>query len=258
MRFPLASLFLLCALPAFGQGAPGRWFLDLHWFQPSLSGHYQGTSGGNAFDVDLVNDLGLAKGSTSLGFGVEYQGPRFGLTYSRDAQDYRGSEVMTRDIVINGQTFAANTLVNSSVKAVNNTLNWTIRCLRRPGFWLGLDLGVRATEYHVDATGFNALTEVYATANYKGTLPMPQVGPALGFNALQDRLLIRGFYHGFAYERASYGHAGADLRYFPVAWLGVMAFVDSERSRVPQGALKGNWDATLDRSGAGLGLVARF
>lgn len=258
MRFPLASLLLLTTLPALAQGVENHWYVDVHRFTPSLSGHYQGTSDGNPFLVDLKDDLALAKDKTRIGYGLEYQGTRFGLELSRDEQDYAGSNRVQRDITIDGQTFSANTQVISSFKATNNTLNWTIRYWTWPQFWLGLDLGARVTQTEIHAVGTNGLSQITATADYKTTLPVPQIGPSLGFTALRGRVVGRAMFHLLAYKGSSYTHAGADLRFFPLSWLGIRAFVDAEHFRVPKGSIKSDLDITLDRSGTGLGVVARF
>ena len=257
MRLSMA-LVLLAAWPAFSQGVEKHWYLDVHRFAPSLTGHFQGTSNDQPIDVDLQNDLGLSKDKAKLGFGAEYQGPRFGLEFSRDEEDYAGANKITRAITINGQTFTAGTLVYSSLKATNNTLNWTIRALSRPQFWLGLDLGVRATQVEINANGNAPFTGVNATANYKTTLPIPQIGPSLGFVAAGGRVVGRGMFHLLGYKGSTYTHSGADLRFFPISWLGVRAYFDNEHFRVPKGSIKDDLDVLLDRSGTGFGLVARF
>jgi hypothetical protein len=256
MRLSLVSLMLATALPVLAQGAESHWYLDVHRFTPSLSGDIQGTSGGNAFNVDLQNDLALVKDKTKLGFGLEYQGTRFGLELSRDEQDYVGSNTLQRSITINGQTYAANTLVNSSFKATNNNLNWTIRACKWPQFWLGVDLGARATQIDMDVNGSADATTT--SVSYKTTLPVPQVGPSLGFTGFRGRLVGRASYHLLAYKGCTYSHSAIDLRVFPISWLGVMVFADAEHFRVPQGSIKSDLDLTLDRSGTGLGIVARF
>ena len=196
MRFPLAVLVLLVAMPAFSQEEEERMerhlYLDAHWFTPSLEGHYNSTSGSNPINVDLQNDLGLAKDQTKIGFGADYEGPRFALELSTDEQDYKGSAVVTRDININGQKFTASTLVTSSVKATNQNLNWTIRCLSFPQFWVGIDLGVRALKTQIAASGQEGFTGLSATANYQVTLPVPQVGVSAGFIALDGRIRAQG------------------------------------------------------------------
>ena len=258
MRCSMAGLALLIALPAFSQGTERHWYLDVHHFSPSMTGHFQGTSNNQPISVDLKDDLGLGKDKTKVGFGAEYQGPRFGLEFSRDEQDYAGNNKVNRSITINGQTFTANTVVTSRVKATNSTLNWTIRAFKWPNFWLGLDLGARATRVELDASGVQPFTGVTATANYKVTLPIPQVGPSLGFTAFDGRLVGKGMFHLLGYKGCSYTHTGADLRYFPISWLGVRAYFDNEHFRVPKGSIKDDLDVLLDRNGTGFGLVARF
>ena len=120
MRFKAADL---AALPAHSQGAERHWYFDVHRYAPSFEGHYVDTSGNNPVDVDLGRDLGLKKDSTKIGFGLEYQGPRFGVELSRDEQDYKGLNRVARTININGTDFNANTLVSSSLKATTNTFN---------------------------------------------------------------------------------------------------------------------------------------
>jgi hypothetical protein len=258
MRTPLAALALLCALPALAQGTEKHWYADVHWYRPTLEGHYDDLSGSNPISVDLKNDLALARKGTHAGFGLEYQGPRFGVELSRNEQDYAGLNQVSRDIVINGQTFTANTVVTSSVKLTETTFNWTIRCYTLPQFWVGLDLGARALETEINASGVNALTTVRAAATYKTTFPVPQIGPSLGFVAAGGRVVGRAQYHLLTYKSCTYNHFAADLRLFPISWLGVRAFADVERFRVPRNSVKDNMDARLDRSGLGLGIVARF
>jgi hypothetical protein len=262
MRLPVAALPVVLSLAiapaalAHGPDPQGRWYADIHVEDASLSGHLQGSSGGNPFDVDLKNDLGLERSGYQPGFSLEYQGPRFGLELSRDRQDFKGNAQLSRTITVDGTTYAATTRVVSSLKTTSTTFNWTIRVLAAPQAWLGLDLGIRSTELDFATSG--SLASVTTSAGYQTTLPIPQVGPAAGFTALDGALVGRGFVHFLAYKGASYTHPGADLRYFPISWLGVRAFYDSERFRVPRGSLKDDMDLSLDLGGAGLGVVARF
>jgi len=258
MRSFLAPLVLAAALPAFAQGVEKHWYFDVHSFGPTFEGRFQDHSGSNPVDVDLQNDLGLAKDKTKVGFGLEYQGPRFGLELARDEEDYKGAKVVSRNITINGQTFNESTLVHSSLKAVDNTLNWTIRCATWPQFWIGLDLGVRATQMEIHADGTDPFTNISATAHYKTTLPVPQIGPSLGFEALDNRVIARAYYHFLTYKGCTYKHPGADLRAFPVRWLGVRVFTDGEHFKVPRNSINSDVEANLDRTGTGLGIVLRY
>ena len=121
-----------------------------------------------------------------------------------------------------------------------------------------LDLGARATQVEIEASGVNAFSGVTAAANYKSTLPIPQIGPSLGCTAFDGRLVAKGMFHLLSYKGSSYTHTGADLRVFPISWLGVRAYFDHEHTRVPKGSIKDDLDITEDRNGTGLGIVARF
>lgn len=258
MRAAPAFLVFLSALPVLAQGAERHWYADIHWQPRSLSGNFQGNSDGNAFQVDLKNDLDLGRDGSQPGFGLEYQGPRFGLELTRDQQNYKGSSFLSRSISVDGTTYSANTAVNSTFKTTITTLNWTIRAFTQPSFWVGVDLGAQATQIEFDTTGFMPLFGVTGTANFKTTLPVPQLGPSAGFVALRGSLVGRGTLHFLAYKGATYTHPELDLRYFPISWLGLRAFYDAERFRVPRNSLKDNLDVTLDQGGVGFGIVARY
>jgi hypothetical protein len=253
-----AALGLALGLALRAQEADRPWSVDAHLFAPSIGGHLQGVTGGNAFNVDLNGDLGLSRDRSDPGFALEYQGPRFGLALSWDQQHYAGSNLLGRDITVNGRTFQAGTVVTSSGLAAATTLDGTFRALTWPGAWAGLDLGVRATTLKLDTSGTAGFPGVTAQASYRTTLPMPQAGPSAGFTLLDGRLAGRAWVHLLAYRGATYNRLGFDLRYFPLPWLGVRVFADSERIRVPNGTLREGLDFTLDRTGTGVGIVARF
>ena len=252
MRFLVATAALAVSLPAFSQSGGGAWYLDVHRVGPTLTGHFQGTQDGQPVHFDLAADLGLAKDTTVVGGSLDNQGPRFGLELSVEGQNYSGRNVLTEPVTISGTTYEAQGLVTTSLKTVTYTGNWTIRFVRSPGPWIGLDLGVRATTLDLDALGDTYLTGS-ASAHFKAPLPMPQVGPSVGLNVLDGRLVARAFYHYLAYKGAMYYHAGADVRIFPWKWLGVRAFYDDESWKVPENTLSKDLDIGLDRKGAGFG-----
>jgi hypothetical protein len=258
MRTVPASLALLIALPACAQGADRHFYLDVHAFAPSLQGHFQGVTDGNPIALDFRNDLALERDKTMLGGALEYQGPRFGLELSSDEQTYAGRDQLGEAIKLDGQTYQAKTQISSSLKATSTTCNWTIRYLTWPQFWLGADLGARATTIQLTVSGTNAFSGVNAVANYKTSVAIPELGPSFGWTAGDNRLVGRGLVHLLTYKGATYTRLGADLRYFPLSWLGLRVFAEAERIRVPEGSIMSGLDATLDRSGAGLGVVARF
>jgi len=65
-------------------------------------------------------------------------------------------------------------------------------------------------------------------------------------------------YHLLSYKGASYTHAALDLRVFPISWLGVRVFADSESFKVPKGSVKDDLEFKLDRDGMGFGVMVRF
>jgi len=259
MRSFIVPLCLLAALPLCAQEKEsGHWFLDVHSVSGTLDGHYIGLQSGNNFSVDLKGDLGIAANGTKPGFGLEYQGHRFGLELTSNETDFKGSQVVNRQVTINGQSFSAGALVDSTVKFQTTTFNWTIRALTWEHAWLGVDLGVRAINVNLAATGVNALSGVSAYANYKGGLPLPQVGLSTGVKFLHGRVLARAYYHTLNYKSASFVVTGADLRVFPVSWVGLMAYVNQAKLNVPQSAINDSANVVLNQNTTGGGVVFRF
>jgi hypothetical protein len=263
MRSLLAALGLLASLPLAAQEA-GRWNLDIHNTSGTLSGHYDGITSGQPFQVDLGDDLALNRSGNALGFGAEYQGPRFGLELSVDPETFKGVNAPVRNITIDGQTFAAQTQVSSRVKATTTVLNWTIRCLTFDQGWLGVDLGVRAVSMNINASGTvqaSANGVPYSTAggvSYTGTIPLPMVGVAGGFDLLDRALVARAYYHTLDVSGASYNVAGADLRWFPVDWVGIRVFTSSAKLKIPDNSIKKNIDIALNQAINGIGVVFQF
>jgi len=68
----------------------------------------------------------------------------------------------------------------------------------------------------------------------------------------------RGYYHLLSYKGASYHHVGGDLRFFPVTWLGIRVFTDTEKLDVPNHSIKDDLEVGLNRQGTGFGVVLRF
>ena len=117
MRSLLVSLGLLgmlCA-PLRAEEEGGHWFLDVHTLAGTLDGHYHGLQNNEPMDVDLKGDLGLAADGNKPGAGLEYQGHRFGLELAANEADFKGSQVVTKTVTINGQSFSAGAKVTSAV-----------------------------------------------------------------------------------------------------------------------------------------------
>lgn len=253
------ALALAPCLPLLS-GDPDRTFqIDLHRVAPTFEGHFKGMQDGKPLRVDLQEDFGLQKDSTKPGLGLEYQGPRFGVEFSGEEQDYRGHNFIQKDVQINGTTFHAGAMVDSNVKLRDYTFNWTIRALARPQFWIGIDLGARVWDLEMTASAYEPLTTAYvAPVTEKVPLPIPQIGLSSGFNALDKRIVAKAYYHLLSAKGATYHHAGADLRCFPLRWLGVRVFTETQKLDVPNGSVKDDLEILLNRQGTGFGIVLRF
>ena len=258
MRHLFVTLCLSAALPLCAYDGSGSWFLDVHSTTGTLTGHYVGLQNSQPFDVDLQSDLGITADKAKIGGGFEYQGHRFGLELASNEVDFAGSRVVDKAVTINGQTFNVGALVNSTVKAKTTTFNWTIRALSFDHFWIGFDLGVRGMTMDLAASGVNGFTGVTATAAYTLNAPVPQIGLATGIRLWNNRIIGRAFYHTLAYHGASFNVAGADLRFFPISWLGIMAFTNTAKLNVPQDSISNSANIVLNQGASGLGLVARF
>lgn len=253
------ALALVASTPLLAQGPDRSFQFDLHRVAPTFEGHFKGMQDAKPLVVDLKDDFGLQKDATKIGFGMEYQGPRFGLELSAEEQDYRGHNFIQKDVQLNGTTFRAGAIVDSTTRLKDYTFNWTIRAFKWSQCWIGVDLGARVWDLEMTASGYEPLTTAYIPpVNVRATLPMPQIGLSTGFDGFDKRVVARGYYHLLSYKGASYHHVGGDLRFFPVKWLGVRVFTDVEKLDVPNGSIKEDLEIRLDRQGTGFGAVIRF
>jgi hypothetical protein len=259
MRKTCLALGLLATLPlAADESGPTHWYLDVHSTSSSLSG-YADLTGSTPLNVDLKNDLGLAANGSKVGFGLEYQGHRFGLALSADQSDFVGNHVVSEQININNTTYNAGALVNSAFTLKTYTLNWTIRCYSAEQWWAGLDLGARVIKAQLTAVGTDPLTNTTANANYSGTVPIPTlIGPSAGFNLFDNRVIVRGYYHWLGYSGVSLTEQSLDARYFPISWLGIMAFTNNVDLKVPYNSINKTTQGQLKQTLSGAGVVFRF
>ncbi len=266
MRIVPLLLALGCSTAAFAQlarplpqAAPDRSFtIGAQSYGPTLTGHFSGIQDGQPISLDLDSDLGLAKDTTTPGFFMDYQGPRFAFQVSSASNEYRGDRILTRDITLNGTTYAASDRVQSHVKLSSVDGTWTIKLVRGQAAYLGLDLGVQVWKIDLDA---HDLPSAPATASYASTsvtAPIPQFGLAVGAKGFGDRLEAKAFFHYLGYKSAKYTRSGVDVRYFPLPWLGLRAFYDGGSFDVPKGSIKDDLELNLDRKGGGFGVVVRF
>jgi len=249
----------LCASAALAQADafPRTWTFGGQVFGPTLTGHFEGIQDGQPLSVDLDADLGLGKDKTTPGLFLDYQGPRFGFQVSSGTAEYRGDRVVNRTITVDGTSYTAGTRVQSHVKLASLDAIWTIRLYRGASAWLGLDLGAQTWTLDMDASGQPPLGAPLASST-KVTAPIPQLGLSAGGRGFNGVLEAKTYLHYLGYKQAKYTLFGADLRVFPVKWLGLRAFYEGGSFDVPKGSVSDDLEFKLDRKGAGFGAVVRF
>ena len=253
----------LCTTAAFAQlGAPNQapsapertYTFGGQVYGPSFTGRFNGTQNGQPIALDLEGDLGLGKDKTTPGFFFDYQGPRFAFQVTSGAAEYRGDRVVTRTVTVDGVNYTAGTRVQSHVKLASVDGVWTIKFLRDPGAWLGLDLGVQAWTLDMDAAGSAPVT----SSSVRIKAPIPQIGLSGGSRAYNGAVESKAYFHYLGAKGAKYTMMGADVRVFPVRWFGLRVFYESSSFNVPKGSIQNDLEFRLDRKGLGFGGVVRF
>lgn len=259
----LSIALLLSTTLAFAQlGAPTQpatgfqrtFTLGAQSYGPALSGHFNGVQDGKSFDVDLKSDLGLGKDKSTPGFFLDYQGPRFGFQVTSGAAEYRGNQMVNRNVTLDGTTYPVGTQVRSHMKLATVDGTWTIKLATEANAWIGLDLGAQVWTVDMDAADSSGAR----LANTQVKAPIPQIGLSGGSRGYNGAVESKLYYHYLAYKKAKYTLYGLDLRIFPVRWFGLRAFYEAGKLDVPKGSLKDDLELQLDRKGLGFGAVLRF
>jgi hypothetical protein len=238
----------------------GPWSLGLAFQGADFSGHYFYQDGQKTTAYDTTRDLGLGKSNTGMGLGLDYEGSRFRVHLATWRQDYAGDRNVAQDVSIDGQVYRAGARVQSGIKLRDHELDWTVKVLRWEEGYLGVDLGLSVWRIEVAAQGQGSVSGgpvQFASATAAGTQAIPQAGLSAGYR-LGPWVEARGYFHVLSRSGANYRRAGADLRYFPVQWLGIRLNVEREGFDVPKGSLDSNTALKIDKNGAGLGVVWRF
>lgn len=258
MARPLPLAAVLLALPLCAQGSERHFIFGVQQLGPTFEASFEGIQDGKPVLFDSKADLKLDKDKTGFGVIAEYQGPRFAVEFMANSQDYKGSSIVNRKITISGQDYSVGAKVDSTLALKSYTFNWTIRVIKGDYAWIGLDLGARVWEVDLKAMGQEPFTGIKADAQFKYPIPIPQIGGAVGFQVLGGRVVAKGYYHLLTYKSATYKHFGADVRAYPLKWLGLRAFVDNETFDVPKGSVNDDMKLKIDHSGVGFGAVIRF
>lgn len=157
MKSILPMLAVAFALPLSAQGTERHFMIGVQSFGPTFEAKYQGIQDGQPVAFDTKNDLALQKDGTGRGIIAEYQGPRFGFELMGNTQDYKGSSLLTRDIIIDGKTYSAGAKVESDMSLRTASFNFTIRVIKGDYAWLGIDLGGRVQEIDLNTIGTDPL-----------------------------------------------------------------------------------------------------
>lgn len=254
-----SALFAQLGAPSQAPGGFQRtWTLGAQNFGPTLTGHFQGSQNGQPILLDLDADLGLGKDKTTPGVFIDYQGPRFAFQISSGATEYKGNRQVARTITLNGTSYTVGTQVLSHVKLASVDGIWTIKFVRDADTWLGLDLGAQVWTLDMDASGVVPPATTATTASTRVTAPIPQIGLSGGSRGFNGAVETKAYVHYLAYKQAKYTLFGADLRVYPVSWLGLRAFYEGGSFDVPKGSVKDDLEFKLDRKGVGVGAVLRF
>jgi hypothetical protein len=251
---------LLATSPAWAQDAPSQWSASLSTSFPSLTGGVSGRQDGQPIQLSWDGTMGLKRSGLPLGASLDYQGPRFGLSLGLDQQTFQATHQLQDQVQLEGATYLVGTRLDSEVKFTSVTLDWTIRLLRQPDWWAGLDLGVKATTVTLSTTGTvsgNAFTTVEDTESAKFTLPLPLFGVAGGFQAMDGKLVGRGYYHFLKLGEFSYNHAGVALTYYPIPQVGGRLAYDSDVMKASSSGFDAQ-ELKIARQGVSLGVVYKF
>lgn len=263
---PLTFVLLAAGIPLCADGntisAPkgGAWNLGLIYQGPSFSASFYNKDGQNITNFDSSRDLGLGKSSTGLGLGLDYEGRRFRLHLATYGQNYSGDQNIAQDVTVDGKLYKAGGRVQSQIKLRVYELDWTIKFYRWDEGYVGVDLGLVAWNMDVSAQGRGSVSGgpiQYTVASKAVTVPIPQLGLSVGYH-FGSQVDARGYYHLLSSSGASYRRVGADLRYFPMAWLGFRLNFENEGFDVPKGSIDDNTALKIDKNGMGLGVIWRF
>lgn len=236
------------------------WSLGLTYQGADFSGNYYHLDGVNLTSYDTSGDLGLAPSAKGLGLGLDYEGRRFRLQLSTWGQAYAGDRQVVQDVTIDGKVYQAGARVQSRISLRSSELDWTIKLFRSQEGYFGLDFGLSSWSIDLTAQGQGSVAggpvqSAFASASGKQIIPQAGLSAGYRFGPVAE---LRGYYHLLSRRGADYRRAGADLRYFPLPWLGLRLALERERFDLPKGSLDDRTALKIDKNGAGFGVIWRF
>jgi len=188
----LVALLLPAASSAFELGARGY-----YWF-PSLDGNVKVDEAASIGDtINFEKDLGV-KDENYPSFEVFLGGGRHHLSLTYTNIDYSGRNTLTEDIIFNGETYTATSLVESSIEYKMMDLLYQYDFLNLENVLAGFSLGVVLQVKYLDGEVGLKTTGIDEKEDF--TLPIPMIGLNLHIGMLADVLeaRLRGTAIGYA------------------------------------------------------------
>ena len=195
-------------------GARGFW-----WF-PSLKANMRvDKSGIRGDDINLKDDLGLDDKST---YSVEaFAGTKnhhFSVMYT--PLDYSAGKTINRSLTFNGQTYAANTAVDSSLKMRMLDAEYRYDLINLENILAGFSIGILGKVKYLD--GEAKLTSAL-TGEQKQTfgVPIPMIGAGMHIGLIANILEARAKGAWMGYSGSYFYDASADISLTPFPFLDI-------------------------------------
>jgi len=213
--FVFSFLFFI-ALPASAVEIGAR---ALYWF-PSLKGDMKVNANGvTGTQFSLKDDLGMDnKNIPSVEAYVGGGRHHASLMYSQ--VDFSGSNVLTRNIVFNGQTYAAGSNVDSDLKLKMLDLEYQYDLVNLENILAGFSVGVIGKVKYLDG---EARLFSSAAGEKKETfgIPIPMVGVGVHAGLLANVLEARAKFTGIGYSGNVFYDALAEISWTPFSFLDI-------------------------------------
>ena len=217
-------LLLISILVVIGTVSPAQAFeagaRGYYWFT-SISGHVKLDDGSLAgTKVNLKDDLDLDDesypvGAAFIGFGKHHLG------FSFYRADYKGTAILTRNIIIDGETYPAGDTIRSKLKYDVFDLTYQYDLLDLENVLAGFSLGLvgRVSVYDLKLEVSSETLSQSAKEDY--TAPIPLLGLNLRLGILADLLEARVLATGTGYWDGYMVDAQAELAFTPIPYVDI-------------------------------------
>jgi outer membrane protein len=209
----LALVLMPFTLSAFEIGARGY-----YWF-PSLDGKLRVDEAGTIGDtVDFENDLAIEdEDYPSVEAFVGVGKHHLDLGYTK--VDYSGSNVLTRTIIFNGETYPVSSLVSSSIEYKMIDFHYQYDFINLENALAGFSLGGVFQVKYLDGEVTLKTTGLDEKEDF--TLPIPMVGLNLHIGIIADILEARVRGTAMTYSGDSMYELVGDISWTPFPFIGI-------------------------------------